>query len=248
MRAKTRSADFRVQLKGVEVPMKVFLERRSDCRYAVARRRLILRVPHHYGPEDTVREIGLMLRWAEQMVERHPHLMQRFAWREYRDGDTLVVGERRYTLQVVEEDRQTQVARLKGSTIALRLCRNAEPSERAKTIRKLLSRVVARDFRPEIEQRVHDLNRRTVNRPIRTICLKYNTSNWGSCSACGNINLSTRLLFAPRPVQDYVILHELVHLVEPNHSERFWAVVAQYMPDFERCKQWLRQHGEKCDF
>ena len=63
-----------------------------------------------------------------------------------------------------------------------------------------------------------------LNNLIKGIFLKYNHSNWGSCSHNGNINLSTRLLFAPEAVQDYVIVHELAHLVEPNHSDRFWAL------------------------
>jgi hypothetical protein len=115
--------------------------------------------------------------------------------------------------------------------------------ERAKAVQTLLSRILAADFREEIEERVHHLNRQTVNRPIRRIALKYNTSNWGSCSSDGNINFSTRLLFTPPHVQDYVILHELVHLVEPNHSDRFWATVAHYMPDYEQREQWLRENG-----
>ncbi|MCS7036422.1 MAG: M48 family metallopeptidase [Saprospiraceae bacterium] len=248
MRGKTRTANLKAQVKGMDLPVRVVLERRFDCRYAISRRSVILRLPHYYGPEETLREMHAMLRWVEQMFDKDPRLMERFHVREYRSGDTLTVGERRYTLHIAEEDRQTHTGRLKGSTIVLRLRQGATPSERAKAIRTLLSRVVAGDFQREIEQRVLDINRRTVNRPIRGIYLKYTISNWGSCSSRGNINLSTRLLFAPREVQDYVILHELAHLVEPNHSDRFWAVVAQHMPDFERHEAWLRQHGPSCDF
>jgi predicted metal-dependent hydrolase len=249
MGGKTRTAHLSARVKGVDIPIRVVLERRFDCRYAISRRSVILRVPHHYGPEDTLREMHVMLRWVEQMFDQDPRLMQRFQTREYRTGDVLTVGERRYTLQIVEEDRRTHMGRLEGTaTIVLRLSRGVQASERVKAIRTLLSRVVAGDFQREIEQRVHAINRQTVNRPIRGVYLKYNTSNWGSCSTQGNINLSTRLLFAPHEVQDYVILHELAHLVEANHSDRFWAVIAQYMPDFKRHEQWLRQYGPGCDF
>ncbi|HRI62460.1 MAG TPA: M48 family metallopeptidase, partial [Saprospiraceae bacterium] len=83
---------------------------------------------------------------------------------------------------------------------------------------------------------------------IKSVNLKYNHSNWGSCSAHNNVNLSTRLLFAPQDVQDYVILHELAHLVELNHSDRFWSLVQGYMPDYREKEKWLKLNRSKCDF
>jgi predicted metal-dependent hydrolase len=62
------------------------------------------------------------------------------------------------------------------------------------------------------------------------------------------VNLSTRLLFAPRFVQDYVILHELAHLIEMNHSDRFWALVERYMPNYPEAEKWLKVNRAKCDF
>jgi predicted metal-dependent hydrolase len=93
-----------------------------------------------------------------------------------------------------------------------------------------------------------ELNAIHFQRPVRNVYLKYNHSNWGSCSVGSNINLSTRLLFAPPDVIDYVIIHELAHLIEQNHSNRFWAQVARAMPDYERHERWLKDHGKTCDF
>jgi predicted metal-dependent hydrolase len=78
--------------------------------------------------------------------------------------------------------------------------------------------------------------------------LKYLHSRWGSCSSSSNINLSTRLLFAPEGVIDYVIIHELAHLQELNHSPRFWRLVAEAMPDYQLKEKWLKDNGHLCDF
>ena len=78
--------------------------------------------------------------------------------------------------------------------------------------------------------------------------MKYNHSNWGSCSSKGNINLSTRLLFAPDDVIDYVIIHELAHRIEMNHSPRFWKLVSDAMPDYKEKEKWLKVHGGKLGF
>jgi predicted metal-dependent hydrolase len=108
--------------------------------------------------------------------------------------------------------------------------------------------VVAGDYYPEIHRRVLDWNDRTFRQHVKSVNLKYNHTNWGSCSSHSNVNLSTRLLFAPVEVQDYVILHELAHLVELNHSDRFWSLVAMHMPDYEEKEKWLKVNRAVCDF
>jgi predicted metal-dependent hydrolase len=66
---------------------------------------------------------------------------------------------------------------------------------------------------------------------------------WGSCSSQKNINLSWRLIMAPDSVIDYVIVHELAHLIEMNHSQKFWAIVERQMPSFRKHKNWLDKNG-----
>jgi hypothetical protein len=66
---------------------------------------------------------------------------------------------------------------------------------------------------------------------------------WGSASAKGALNFNWRLILAPPPVLDYVVVHELVHLRELNHSPRFWAGVAAVLPDYRERQAWLRDHG-----
>jgi hypothetical protein len=67
-------------------------------------------------------------------------------------------------------------------------------------------------------------------------------SRWGSCSSKGALSFSWRLVLAPEPVIDYVVAHEVAHLVEMNHSARFWRVVASLVPDAAAPRAWLRRH------
>ncbi len=75
------------------------------------------------------------------------------------------------------------------------------------------------------------------------IALRDTVSRWGSCSAKGNLSFSWRLVMAPRPVLDYVVAHEVAHLVEHNHGEGFWAHVARLCDDVQAPRAWLRRHG-----
>lgn len=82
-----------------------------------------------------------------------------------------------------------------------------------------------------------------LGRTVKRVIIKDTRSRWGSCSAAGNINYSWRLVLAPDAVLDYVAAHECCHLVEMNHSDRFWALVQQLRPDMEIQRRWLKRNG-----
>lgn len=237
-----------IRLDGAEVPVEVILERRNNTRYGITRRGVNLRLPTGSPPEYIQQQLVAIEQWVNKQVQEKPALRAYFEKKQYQTGDLLQVGDRSYKLEVNVSDRASHSARLIGDTICLHLSARGSEAHRHKSAKTLLSRVVADDFYPQIVDRVLTLNRETVNQPIYGIALKYNQSNWGSCSRRSNINLSTRLLFAPQTVQDYVILHELAHLVEMNHSDRFWALVETYMPDYQEHERWLKRHGANCDF
>lgn len=75
------------------------------------------------------------------------------------------------------------------------------------------------------------------------ITVRDQKTRWGSCSQRGNLNFNFRLLLAPPEVLDYVVVHELCHRKEMNHSARFWYEVAQVLPDYQEQKAWLKQYG-----
>ena len=70
---------------------------------------------------------------------------------------------------------------------------------------------------------------------------------WGSCSSKGTINFTYRLWFAPEPLRDYVVVHELAHLIEMNHSERFWSQVERVMPDYRQRRRLLREFQQRVE-
>lgn len=77
----------------------------------------------------------------------------------------------------------------------------------------------------------------------RSITIRDTVSRWGSCSTTGALNFSWRIVLAPPAVLDYLAAHEVAHLREMNHSDRFWAHVQAVMPDMDRHRRWLREHG-----
>ena len=76
-----------------------------------------------------------------------------------------------------------------------------------------------------------------------TVTIRHQRTRWGSCTGAGNLNFNCLLMLAPEPVRDYVVVHELCHRLEMNHSPRFWAHVAGAMPDHALCRKWLKENG-----
>ena len=82
-----------------------------------------------------------------------------------------------------------------------------------------------------------------IGESFNRITIKDQRSRWGSCSSLHNLNYNWRIIMAPEAVIDYLVIHEAAHLVHLNHSEAFWALVAQHDPDFRLHKRWLRDNG-----
>ena len=94
----------------------------------------------------------------------------------------------------------------------------------------------ARQF---VHQKITELNVR-YNFSFHRVAIKNHSSRWGSCSKQKNLNFNYRILFLPLKLAEYVVVHELCHLGEFNHSKKFWALVASAIPDFKERRKKLR--------
>ena len=77
------------------------------------------------------------------------------------------------------------------------------------------------------------------------VTIRKQRSRWGSCSREGNLNFNSLLMMVPPEVLDYVVVHELSHRLEMNHSVRFWAQVEKVIPDYRGPRKWLKEHGSR---
>ena len=110
------------------------------------------------------------------------------------------------------------------------------------------------DFRPVIERHLWRLAARELHVRVlelaalhairvQRVTVRNQRSRWGSCSRRGTISLNWRLVQTPEFVRDYIVLHELAHLREMNHSPRFWREVARLCPNFAEAEKWLKAHA-----
>ena len=91
-----------------------------------------------------------------------------------------------------------------------------------------------------IPERV-EFYRKQIGKPVNSIRIKDVRSRWGSCSSKANLNFNWRLVLAPMEVLDYVVVHEMCHLKEMNHSKAFWDLVGEILPDYQKQREWLKR-------
>ena len=96
----------------------------------------------------------------------------------------------------------------------------------------------------ELPARCEALAAQTHTR-IARVSVRNQRSRWGACSSRGVITLNWRLVQMPPSVSDYILLHELMHMRQPNHSRRFWREVASVCPEWREAERWLRKHGRE---
>jgi predicted metal-dependent hydrolase len=159
----------------------------------------------------------------------------------YEDGEPHWFLGESYPLRLLTHDKIRDKVLLEDGE--LRLYSAGHDPERAF---QALYRWYARELEPRIGEEIASLTAEMpwvdAPPPFR---LKLIRSRWGSCSGRGNLNFNLHLAKAPPEAIRYVVLHELCHLAEMNHSERFWRLVEERMPDWKRHRAWFKMHGAR---
>jgi predicted metal-dependent hydrolase len=204
-------------------------------------RKYILRVRPDGSLRVTVPRGGSR-REAEAFLERHRawvaaerlRVAERHAPVQWRVGDAILLHGEPSVLRVQEAGRSRMLV---VGEQRVRLTAGVENVRPAAEL--ALRRIAGRELAPRLEALAakHQL---TVSR----ITIRNQRSRWGSCSHRGAIALNFRLVQMPHWVRDYVLLHELMHLRQQNHSRRYWRLVAEVCPAFREAERWLKQEGK----
>jgi predicted metal-dependent hydrolase len=193
-------------------------------------------IPKSYNARYIPDLLEAKRRWILSKLAKYGQLRSHRSENELKSGDTIAYLGRHLEV-VVQQDH--------GSGDSVR-------RERNKLIVALRAGNGSLDVVVERWYRMHAarLIRRKVERASARLGFTYNRviirgqkTRWGSCSHKGNLSLNWKLIMAPEPVIDYVIIHELAHLREMNHTKRFWALVAEHCPQWHEHRKWLRDHG-----
>lgn len=246
---KAHTEYLHIPVREHSIPLQVIYENRRSARVSLAKKHAILRLPILLSLGQKERHVDWARKWVLKKMEEDRNLLGRYIPRDYQSGQWIQLRGREFVLEVLaDQARKTALGKLDGNRVIIHLPAGLDAMQKHKLCSTIISRIMAGVFLPEIKTRVHEINERYFQQEISRVRIKYNVSNWGSCSSNRIINLSSRLLLTPQLITDYIIIHELAHLVEMNHSPAFWAVVERVMPDYDKAEKWLSRYGEQCNW
>ena len=229
---------------GTRIPVRVKSDWRNSVRFSITQKSINITIPKYYTRSQLQEELYKLKEWSIQQFRRDPSLFHRFMSIVYTHNEFIQIYGELFQLKLEYETRKSCSAKInKEKQVIIKVPDNISEHDQHSLIGQVLSRVFSSYFTKAITARVQHYNREYFQEHIESVRLKNNQSNWGSCSSEKNINLSSRLLFAPTDVLDYVIIHELAHLKEMNHSDRFWKIVRDIMPNYKEKEDWLDKHG-----
>lgn len=145
---------------------------------------------------------------------------------------------RECTLSIQNHNKKSQVQLKNGELIVLH--KNENPNE----IRLLIENWFRKKTEEEVNFWIKCYQPQFETSPNR-IVIKEQKRRWGSCSSKNNLNFNWRLSMMPTWVISYIVLHELCHFEEMNHSEAFWQAVERRMPEYNEAKKWLKENGHR---
>lgn len=116
------------------------------------------------------------------------------------------------------------------------------PQIRRRSLHRFLWSIVAAESRARVERLVRAVNRQTLRVPVKGVRLAFASTQWGSCSSTGVIMLNAALLFLPPSLLTYVVVHELAHRIQPDHSAAFWREVSRALPEYKRAYDQLHRY------
>ena len=155
--------------------------------------------------------------------------------KEFVSGGFFSYLGRNYRLKVLTGDRQQ--AKLKHGYLEVTVKPNQKSDQ--SLIRKLLQNWYITHATEKLEQKTETYAQEIGVRPSR-IKVKEFKSRWGSCSSNGEIIYNWKIIMSPDPIVDYVVVHELCHLVHQDHSKQYWHKVRSIIPDYQSKRDWLK--------
>lgn len=199
------------------------------------------------APEGTTEEairalVQTKAKWIVEKLYDVSRIQHQKLNREYVNGESFLYLGRNHTMLIVE-DRTLRRATVKLYQGKFRL---ETPDRDQKRLERAMERWYRTKARERIEDRIQYYQDYFPVHPSRLI-IKDQKRRWASCTSKQELIFNWRVVMAPMPVLDYVVVHEMCHLLMRDHSKEFWNMLERILPDYQERREWLRQYGVRME-
>jgi len=198
-------------------------------------------VPSTLPEQKVVELVDRKSRWIQGKIALFREIQRKQRPKEYVSGESFTYLGRNYRLKVVEGDPRDDVKLMNGRFYAHVPSNSSQDAQN-----RLVMEQLTRWYRQHAAVRLRQKTRRYADKmnvsPV-SVGVKDYRSRWGSCHTDGRIFFNWRIIIAPHSVVDYVVVHELCHLVHDDHSRKFWRLLGSVIPDYVERKEWLKVNG-----
>lgn len=232
-----------IVVNGKDYKLNIFVERRNYARASFTNGGINIRLPKHLSVKEQNKIGKEMLDWAVEKISNNP---EKYDDKHYSDGDNIFALGIEYTIKIEYALSQKNSMKVLNNLVTFKISENHNQDKQQKYIKRNIQKFISENHIEEFKKHVHRINENHFKKNIGEIKLKNFSSKWGQCfTRSGNLDFSIRLLLAPMPVIEYVIIHEIAHLYEANHSRKFWNIVSQIDSGYKEKVKWLKNHGHK---
>lgn len=179
-------------------------------------------------PNSDIKTAYKFLLERESWIRKKLHLSQK----KPKSENVIPIFGKEYNIKYIDDDFYD--VKFEGENIEI----YSSKSHHKKTLMKYLKDRILHEIKPIVQDisEVYDL-------PFSKIRIMNNKTKWGSCSSEGVLSFHWRMIFAPKNILHYLIIHEMCHIVHMNHSKDFWNMVESIDPDYKASRLWLKKHG-----
>lgn len=207
--------------------------------------RVLVAAPSKMSQKSVLDFLEAKSDWVRRNISYNLEKARRKAHLRFIDGEKVLYLGNEYVLRI--EEATPEGVFLKDGEMRVRLDGAGAGESRSELVRNRLLAWYVDRARVEIEKRIHTYGKRIGVMPI-SVTIKKMRCRWGSCSVRGRINLAWNIIMAPEKILDYLVVHELCHLVHNDHSKEYWSLVASFLPDCRASRKWLRENGQLLSF
>lgn len=173
--------------------------------------------------------------WIKQKIKQQASIVP-YRPKEYVSGESFPYLGRNYRLKLLHHEGTG--VKLKDGYLECSISKKADPQK--------VKEILVSWYKEHALERLIEKTERyskIIRANPQSVDIKDYKARWASCSSNGKITYNWRIILAPHHIVDYIVVHELCHIMHPNHSTDYWKSVKNILPDYKECREWLRSNG-----